>query len=73
MTSFGSKARMWTCESESHYLEPLFGSLELAEPSQYVEAHSNEAHKIRQAFDHMKRFPPVARRGVGLGQLSWAI
>ncbi|KIW21940.1 uncharacterized protein PV07_12652 [Cladophialophora immunda] len=70
VTSFGTRARMWTCAREATYLEPLFGSEELAEPSQYIEAHSSEATELRKGYDHMKRFSPVARRGIEPGERS---
>lgn len=70
VTSFGTKARMWTCQPDSHYLEPLFGSMDLADPLQYIEAHSSDANKLQQGFEHMKRFPPVARRGIEPGERS---
>ncbi|KIW16598.1 hypothetical protein PV08_03786 [Exophiala spinifera] len=55
VTSFGTRARMWTCEPDATYLEPGFGSGELAEPSQYIEAHSSEATELRKGYDRMKR------------------
>lgn len=70
LTSIGTKARAWTCTEDSDYLEPMFGSHQLAEESQYIEAHSTEAETLRNAFGHMKRFPPTGRKGIAYGNRS---
>jgi hypothetical protein len=69
ITSFGTKARGWTCTKDSDYLEPLFGSQDLAKAQDYIEAHSSDAQTLRKVFDHMKRFPPVARKGIAQGDM----
>ena len=66
----GTKARGWTCTKDSDYLEPLFGSEDLAKAQDYIEAHSSDAQTLRKVFDHMKRFPPVARRGIAQGDIQ---
>jgi hypothetical protein len=73
ITSFGTKARGWTCTKDSDYLEPLFGSEDLAKAQDYIEAHSSDAQMLRKVFDHMKRFPPVARRGIVQGDIHQSV
>ncbi|OAL34086.1 hypothetical protein AYO20_06541 [Fonsecaea nubica] len=70
VTSFGARARIWCCGPKSMSLEPLFGSYDLADASAYVEAHSSEAITLRRGFADMKRFAPVARRGINHGSGS---
>lgn len=73
ITSFGTKAKGWTCTKDSDYLEPLFGSEDLAKAQDYIEAHSSDAETLRKVFDHMKRFPPVARRGIAQGDIYQSV
>lgn len=70
ITSFGTKARGWTCTKDSDYLEPLAGSQDLAKAQDYIEVHSSDAQTLRKVFDHMKRFPPVARKGIAHGDMQ---
>jgi hypothetical protein len=45
-------------------------SEDLAKAQDYIEAHSSDAQTLRKVFDHMKRFPPVARRGIAQGDIQ---
>lgn len=60
LTSFGTKGRAWRYFRDDDYLSPLFGSMDLAAPNEYVELHSSEAHLLKDAFSGMKVARPSA-------------
>lgn len=55
MTTVGTKARVWEYIEGSNYLTPSFGSEDLSELSEYVEAHSSDAIKIKKALEDIKK------------------
>lgn len=54
MTTVGTKARIWEYLEGSDYLTPIFGTEDLSELSEYVEAHSSDAYKIKEALETIK-------------------
>lgn len=55
MTTVGTKARVWEYIEGSDYLTQSFGSEDLSELSEYVEAHSSDAIKIKKALEDIKK------------------
>lgn len=55
MTTVGTKARVWVYVKGSDYLTPVFGSESLSDLAEYVEAHSSDASKIKEALEDIKK------------------
>ncbi len=55
MTTVGTKARVWEYVKDSDYLTPIFGSESLSDISEYVEAHSSDGFKIKDALENIKK------------------
>lgn len=55
MTTVGTKARVWEYIKGSNYLTPSFGSKDVSELAEYVEAHSSDAIKIKKVLKDIKK------------------
>ena len=51
---FGTRGRGWYFDRADNCLLPLFGSEAFAECAEYIDLHSSEAGKIRDAVQMMK-------------------
>ncbi|KAJ5109289.1 hypothetical protein N7456_005964 [Penicillium angulare] len=53
-TTFGTEGRAWKCSRSRGHMDPLFGTKDLAEHSQYIEVHSPEAQSILKVVQVIK-------------------
>ena len=58
MTTLGTRARLWKYFRGNDYLTPLFGSDNLSDKKEYVEAHSTQAAHLTAGFNAMKTLLP---------------